>query len=72
MDQHNLIFQYRLNKELSEAQKMEQYYLSKIEEVNKQKTHLFTSSENLIQFAREQYLMKKEHEDIFIIVKDAK
>lgn len=68
IDQYNMIFQWRLSSELNDAKKMEQYYTERIKAVNTEKENLFTSPESIKRFAREQYLMKKEHEDIFIIV----
>lgn len=44
-----------------------EYYQNKIEQDNKKLNELKTNDENLEKFAREQYLMKKSDEDIFII-----
>ena len=44
-----------------------EYYQNKIETDNKKLKELKTNDENLEKFAREQYLMKKSDEDIFII-----
>ena len=42
--------------------------MKKIEEDRKRIQELKTNNDNLEKFAREQYLMKKDNEDIFIIV----
>lgn len=44
------------------------YYQKKIEEDRRRINELKTNTENLEKFAREQYLMKKDNEDIFVIV----
>lgn len=44
-----------------------EYYQKKIESDNKKLKELKTNDENLEKFAREQYLMKKSDEDIFIV-----
>ena len=43
------------------------FYKKEIEETKRRTTELQTNDRNLEKFAREQYLMKKEDEDIFII-----
>lgn len=43
------------------------FYLEKIEEDRKRLEELQTNNANLEKFAREQYLMKKDDEDIFVI-----
>jgi cell division protein FtsB len=45
-----------------------EYYQQKIEEDRRRIDELKTNTENLEKFAREQYLMKKDNEDIFVIV----
>ena len=44
-----------------------EYYQKKIEADNEKLKELKTNDENLEKFAREQYLMKKSDEDIFIV-----
>ena len=53
---------------ISILEKEKAYYLQKIEQDNRKKKELLSSRDNLEKFAREQYLMKKANEDIFIIV----
>ena len=45
-----------------------EYYRKKIEEDKRKMEELLSSRENLEKFAREQYLMKRANEDIFVIV----
>jgi len=49
--------------------KVEKEYFEKKIEADKQKIkELQTSSENLEKFAREQFMMKRDNEDIFVII----
>jgi cell division protein DivIC len=69
-DQNNLIERKKLTKEYDQLLQEREYYLGKIKEDRKRIEELKTNSENLEKFAREQYLMKKDNEDIFIIVEE--
>jgi cell division protein DivIC len=68
LDSNNLITRY---KEMSELRKLKidrEYYIKRIEE-DKQKLHeLKTDNHNLEKFAREQYHMKKQDEDLYLIL----
>ncbi len=46
------------------------YYLEKIKVDTKKLEELRTDRENLEKFVREQYYMKKDDEDIFVVVGD--
>ena len=69
-DQNNLIERYQLSKELNQIEKDRAYYLEKIKEDAARLKELQTNDENLEKFAREQYFMKKENEDVFVIVRE--
>jgi len=69
-DQNNLSERRKINMEYKELMDEKEYYLDKIEEDSKRIDELKTDDENLEKFAREQYLMKKENEDIFVIVEE--
>ena len=69
-DQNNLAERRKINREYKELTEERDYYLNKIEEDRTRIEELKTDNENLEKFAREQYLMKKENEDIFIIVEE--
>jgi len=67
-DRNNLIDRHKYNKELRHMELEKEYYLERIAEDSKKLNELMTNDENLEKFAREQYLMKKPDEDIFLIV----
>ncbi len=46
------------------------YYKKEIKDMNREIQELTTNPEALEKFAREKYLMKRDNEDIFIIVED--
>ncbi len=67
-DQHNLLQHYQNREKLRQLKEQEEFYKKKIE-ADKQKLYeLQTNDENLEKFAREQFQMKKENEDVFVIV----
>jgi cell division protein DivIC len=69
-DQNNLNERRKNNRDYNQLIKERDYFQKKIEENRKRIEELKTNNDNLEKFAREQYLMKKDNEDIFIIVDD--
>ncbi len=67
-DQNNLLDRYKLVREVYQLQNDRMYYIERISADSSRLDELRTNSENLEKFAREQYLMKKDNEDIFVIV----
>jgi cell division protein FtsB len=68
LDSNNLIARYQLSSKLTSLENEKEYYEEKIKEVEKDRNELFGDRESLEKFAREKYLMKKETEDIYIVV----
>ena len=67
-DSNNLIARYKGLRELHKLRIDREYYMKRIE-ADRQKLHeLKTDNHNLEKFAREQYLMKKPDEDLYIIL----
>jgi cell division protein FtsB len=67
-DQNNLSERMRSSREYNKLLEEKGYYEKKIEEDRRRIQELKTNNDNLEKFAREQYLMKRDNEDIFIIV----
>lgn len=67
-DQNNLFDRVHNLNLLHQMEKDKIYYLQKIKDDSVKLNELKTNKENLEKFAREQYLMKKKNEDIFIVV----
>ncbi len=67
-DENNLMVQYSRRQELISLQKKSNFYKREITKVEKRYQELIASSESQEKFARENYMMKKDNEDIFVIV----
>lgn len=67
-DSNNFIELIRLRSEISELKEKRTYYKTEINNARKTEKELFSNTRNLEKFAREKYLMKKDNEDLFIIV----
>lgn len=69
-DNNNFIAQIRLNKTLNELEMERRYYLSEIEKDRQATYELITDTLTLEKFGREKYLMKRDNEDIYLIVEE--
>ncbi|MGM0531352.1 MAG: FtsB family cell division protein [Bacteroidota bacterium] len=69
-DQNNLVDRVRQMHRYEELQEEKKFYLQKISKDSAKLHQLKTNEENLEEFAREEYYMKKENEDIYIIVEE--
>ena len=67
-DNNNLLQRYHYMKNLRQLEKDRDYFKERIDEDHRKLNELKTSNDNLEKFAREQYFMKKDNEDIYIIV----
>ncbi|MFZ2907402.1 MAG: septum formation initiator family protein [Cyclobacteriaceae bacterium] len=70
LDSNDFVSRYKLTAKLRSLEGEKEYYLEKIKEVEKDKEELMGTRELLEKFAREKYLMKKDTEDIFIVVEE--
>ncbi len=66
-DQNSLLDRYQLSKRISQLEKQKEHYIEEIEQNNRKMKELQSNSENLEKFAREEYLMKKKDEVIFVV-----
>jgi cell division protein DivIC len=69
-DKNDLMSQYQLRQKLGQLRTEQKYYLDEIAKSKNDMNELRTNPANLEKFAREKYLMKKDNEEIFVIVKD--
>ncbi len=67
-DSNDIPSQFKLRKHLKGLEKQHNYYAEKIKEVEKERQQLFSNIESMEKFAREKYWMKKENEDLYIIL----
>lgn len=70
LDSNDLYTQYKLKNQLNTLENEKEFYNQKIEEVKLEREQLLTDIEALEKFAREKYLMKKESEDLYVIVEE--
>lgn len=70
LDSNDLVTRFKMASKLGDLEDEKEYYHQKIVEVEKDRTELMTNKELLEKFAREKYLMRKESEDVFVIVED--
>ena len=69
-DKNNFIYQFTLSSDLNNLKNEKEYYLSEIEVNDAATKELMTNTTTLEKFAREKYLMKRDNEDIYLIVDD--
>lgn len=67
-DKNDVMTQYELIQKCRKLQKEKEYYLAEIENNKVNLNELRTNKKSLETFSREQYLMKKENEDVFVFV----
>ena len=68
LDSNDLISQLRLSRKINSLENEKEYYLKKFEEVQQEHDQLLSNTESLEKFAREKYLMKKDSEDLYVII----
>jgi len=71
-DQNDIVSQVELRMKLSDYRSKQAYYEQQIKDVNREKNELLTNKDSLERFAREQYMMKKDNEDLYVIVPEKK
>ncbi len=69
-DKYNLIKRWKTGNNIKQLETEISFYRNEIENNKEKMQELQSSDENLEKFAREQYLMKKAEEDIFIFDED--
>lgn len=69
-DQYNFRAQYRLLSELNQLKEEKEFYQKELSKDSITYYTLFDNQENLEKFARERFKMKKDNEDIFLIIRE--
>lgn len=67
-DSNNIIMQQDLKSKLNDLKEEKQFYLDEIRNDSILTRQLLTDTAALEKFAREKYLMKKEGEDVFLMI----
>lgn len=68
--QYSMLDRFKLAKNLRQLNQEKEYYIEQIRRDSARLHELTTDNENLEKFAREQYYMKKENEDLFLVIED--
>ncbi len=71
-DKHSLFKQYKLQATLSELKTKQVFFKSEIHKDSIKAMELSSDDRNLEKFAREEHLMKRDDEDIYIFVEKKK
>ena len=71
-DQNNLVDRMRMSAEIRQLKADREYYFDQIEKDSTRFHELTTDKENLEKYAREQFLMKKKNEDVFVVIEEKK
>jgi cell division protein FtsB len=67
-DKNDVFTQFELISKCKKLNTEKEYYILEIEKNKKEIAELQTNKESLETFAREKYLMKRDNEDVFVIV----
>jgi cell division protein DivIC len=67
-DSNNFISQFKKRSDLNRMLKKRTYYLDEIKTNERLTNDLKTSAAALERYAREEFLMKRENEDVFLII----
>jgi cell division protein FtsB len=71
-DQNNVMDRMRMSSEIRQLEDDREFYLEQIEKDSTRLHELTTDKENLEKYAREQFLMKKDNEDVFVVIEEKK
>jgi cell division protein FtsB len=70
-DKNDLKTQLELRQKVKQLEKERDYFSQEISIINNEIKELTTNPKTLEKFAREKYLMKRDNEDIFVIVEQS-
>jgi cell division protein FtsB len=71
-DRNDLFSQYEYHQQVSKLKQERDFYQKETAKVHQDLDELTSNKEKLEKFAREKYLMKRDNEDVFVIVKEKK
>ena len=70
MDSNDIFSQFKLKSKLNELEKQKEFYLERKEKIQEDREELMSNYELLEKFARERYLMKRNTEDLYVVVEE--
>ena len=69
-DQNNIVDRIKMTNEIRQLEEDRKFYQEQIQKDSARLSELTTNKENLEKYAREQFLMKKPDEDVFVVVEE--
>ena len=69
-DKNDMLSQYEYRTEVNKLQQEKDFYTKETAMVKKDLSEIDSNLNTVEKFAREKYYMKKDNEDVFIVVKD--
>ena len=70
-DQNNMVDRLKMSGEIRQLEADREYYLEQISKDSIRLHELTTDKDNLEKYAREQFLMKKKNEDVFVVIEES-
>jgi cell division protein FtsB len=70
-DKNDMLSQYEYRSEVTKLQTEKDFYETETAQVKKDLNELTTNLNTAEKFAREKYYMKKDNEDVFVIIREA-
>jgi cell division protein FtsB len=70
-DRNDFITQYTYRSKLHELEKERDYYVKEIAKNRVEVSDLLTNPKSLERFAREKFRMKRDNEDVFVLVQES-
>jgi len=70
-DKNDIVAQYKYKSEVNELQEEKDFYVKEIAQVKKDLNELNSNLNTAEKFAREKYFMKKDNEDVFVIIEES-
>lgn len=67
-DRNDLPSQYEYRSQVNKLESDKAFYIKEINQAEKDLQELTTNTERLEKFARERYFMKRDNEDVFVII----
>ena len=69
-DKNDLLSQYQYHQQVTKLEEERDFYKTETDKVSKDLEELTSNPQQLEKFAREKYLMRKDNEDVFVVVKE--
>ncbi|PST82464.1 septum formation initiator [Pedobacter yulinensis] len=71
-DRNDIVSQYEYGRQVDKLQEEKDFYEKEIMQVKKDLRELDTDLQTAEKYARERYFMKKDNEDVFVIIRENK